>query len=295
MTEQRTIVVTGATGNVGRQVVERLRNTGVRVRALVRAPEKADLPGDVERVRGDLSRPETLGPAVAGADGVFLIWPFLDSTGAEAVVREIARNARRVVYLSSLGVRDDQERQGDPINQFHADLERLIRRQDGLEWTFLRPCGFAVNTLGWAEQIRAGDEVRGPFGTLSSPLIHEADMAAVAVRALTEDGHAGKVHRLTGPERLPVPEQVRIIGEEIGRPLRFVETSVEQARRDMLDHGWPAELVDAVLEGQATMRDVAEPVTTTVAEVTGRPARTFREWVRDHRADFQPSASTVST
>jgi uncharacterized protein YbjT (DUF2867 family) len=232
MPEQGKILVTGATGNVGGQVVSQLAGAGAAVRAFVRDPDHAGRPAGVEAVRGDLSKPETLEAALEGVGSVFLVWPFFSAEGAPAVVDAIARHARRVVYLSSEGVRDDAEEQTDPINGFHADLERLIELS-GLEWTFLRSAGLAANALGWAEEIRpGGDVVREPHGAAARTPVHERDVAAVGVRALTEDGHDGRKYVLTGPELLTKAEQVRAIGEAIGRPLRFEEIPMEEARQN---------------------------------------------------------------
>lgn len=278
------ILVTGATGNVGRQVVAQLLAAGAAVRALARDPRSARLPGEVEVVAGDLSEPGTLEAALTGIESVFLVWPFLTAEGAPAVLDVAGRHARRVVYLSSSGVNEEAERQSDPINQFHADMERLIEKS-GLEWTFLRADTFASNALGWAGQIRASGVVRG-IAPAAKAVIHEHDTAAVAVRTLTEDGHAGAKHLLTGPRVLSRAEQVRAIGEAIGRPLRFEELSAQVARPQMLADGWPPALVDALLAA-AGRRPGQAPVTSTVEEITGAPARTFEEWAAEHVGDFR--------
>ncbi|MFD8530587.1 NAD(P)H-binding protein [Streptosporangium canum] len=280
------ILVTGATGNVGRQVVSQLRDAGAAVRALVRDPSSAGLPEEVDVVRGDLSAPDTLEAALDGVESVFLVWPFFTADGAPAVLDVVGRHARRIVYLSSAGVREDVERQSDPINQFHADVERLIERS-GLEWTFLRAGGFATNALAWAPEIREGGVVRAPFGAATRSLIHERDIAAVAVRVLTGDGHGGAKHHLTGPELLSTVEQVRAVGEAAGRPARFEEIPVEEARRQMLASGWPASVVDGIFDAHAGMVSEPERITSTVEEITGVPARTFRQWAADHAGDFR--------
>jgi uncharacterized protein YbjT (DUF2867 family) len=147
----------------------------------------------------------------------------------------------------------------DPINQLHADIERLIERT-GLAWTFLRASGFATNALWWAPQIRADGVVRAPYGAAVRSSIHERDIAAVAVRALTGDGHAGAQHLLTGPQALTQVEQVRAIGEAIGRPLRYEEIARETARQQLLaampfGRGWhprrPREVRDRAGAGAA--------------------------------------------
>ncbi len=181
------------------------------MRALVRQSTSARrLPAAVETASGDLADPASLSSALTGVDAVFLIWPFLTTEHAPAVLAAIGRHARRVVYVSSSGVDDDAARQTDPINQLHADMEALIERS-GLEWTVLRANTIASNTLGWAEQIRATGVVRGPE-IAATAVVHEGDIAAVAVRALTEDGHVAAKHVLTGPEVLSRADQVAAIG-----------------------------------------------------------------------------------
>jgi uncharacterized protein YbjT (DUF2867 family) len=285
MTQQSKILATGATGHVGREVVSGLMDAGSDVRALTRDPNSADLPAGVEVARGDLSDPETLDAGLDGVEAVFLVWPFLTAEAAPAVVDAVRKHARRIVYLSSMSVRDDVEQQAEPISAFHADLEHSIERS-GLEWTFLRCSGFATNTLGWAKQIRADGFVRWPYGAASRSLIHERDIAAVAVRALSGDGHGGAKYLLTGPRALTQVEQVRIIGEAIGRPLRFEEISPEAARQQMVGY-LPSSAVDGALDAWAKMVAEPEPVTSVVEEITGVPARTFREWAFGHADNFR--------
>ncbi|MCP2169905.1 Uncharacterized conserved protein YbjT, contains NAD(P)-binding and DUF2867 domains [Goodfellowiella coeruleoviolacea] len=255
------------------------------MRALVRQSTSARrLPAAVETASGDLADPASLSSALTGVDAVFLIWPFLTTEHAPAVLAAIGRHARRVVYVSSSGVDDDAARQTDPINQLHADMEALIERS-GLEWTVLRANTIASNTLGWAEQIRATGVVRGPE-IAATAVVHEGDIAAVAVRALTEDGHVAAKHVLTGPEVLSRADQVAAIGAAIGRPLRFEPVPVEAARERMLADGRPPALVEALLASAAN-RSRSDLVTATVAEITGTPARTFRDWAVEHAADFR--------
>ncbi|MFD8697091.1 NAD(P)H-binding protein [Kitasatospora purpeofusca] len=281
---QPTVLVTGATGRVGGSVVAQLHAAGVPVRALVRG--EAEFPEGVRAVRGDLGDPASLGAALEGVDAVFLVWPFLGADGAAEVIDVIGKHARRVVYLSSAGVGDGKDAPGDPITAFHTELERLIEAS-GLERTALRPTGFASNTLGWAEELRASGAVRAPLAQLARPLIHEADIAAVAVRALTTDTLLGARPLLTGPGPVTQEQQVALIGEAVGRPLRFEEIAPAEAAERMRAAGWPAELVAAVLPAQAAMLDRPEPVNDAVERITGVPARSFREWAVDHAADFR--------
>ncbi|GAA2109019.1 NAD(P)H-binding protein [Actinomadura alba] len=281
------ILVTGATGKVGHHVVSGLLEAGATVRALSRDPKSARLPDGVEVVQGDLADPGDLGPALAGVESVFLVWPTLSADhAAPATLKTIAERARRVVYLSARGVPDDPAEKAESILGSHAMIERLIERS-GMDWTFLRPGGFAANTLMWAPQIRTGDVVRWVHGAAGRSLIHERDIAAVAVRVLVEDGHSSAKHVLTGPETLTQVEQVQAIGRAIGRPLRFEELSPDTARRQMQEQGMPLDMADAILDGHAAMVSNPESVTRTVEEVTGKPARTYAEWAADHADDFR--------
>ncbi|WP_030550213.1 SDR family oxidoreductase [Streptomyces exfoliatus] len=282
MTQPR-ILVAGATGRVGGAVVAQLHAAGVPVRALVRG--EADFPEGVQAVRGDLGDPASLGAALEGVDAVFLVWPFLSAEGASDVIDAIGKRARRVVYLSSAGVGNGEEEPGEAITAFHAELERLVEAS-GLEWTALRPTGFASNALGWAEEVRTTGAVRAPLARLARPLIHEADIAAVAVQALTTDALLGARPLLTGPELVTQERQVALIGEAIGRPVRFDEITLAEAVEKMKAAGYPAELVEAVLPVQAKMLADPEPVNNEVERITGTPARTFQKWATDHAADF---------
>jgi uncharacterized protein YbjT (DUF2867 family) len=279
------ILVIGSTGNVGRHVVTQLTERGLPVRALARQPERAGLPDGVEVVRGDLSDLDSLDAALRGVDSVFLMWPLSTGDPAPAVANTIAAGAGRLVLLSSAAASDERADPENPISQVHVAVERAVERTS-LEWTFLQPHGFATNTLSWAPQLRAGDVVRSAYGSVVSTLIHEADMAAVAVEALTTDGHAGARYDLTGPRALTQIEQVRVIGEVTGRRTRWEEVPREVAREQLLT--WmPARYADAMLDAYARLAG-EEPAlpTDTVEKVTGRPARTFPQWVADHAADF---------
>ncbi|GAB2820003.1 NAD(P)H-binding protein [Actinoallomurus bryophytorum] len=277
MTDNRPILVIASTGNVGRQIVTQLREAGYAVRAVTRNPRTADFPSDVEVTGGDLSAPSTIAACLDGVDAVFLLWPLHTGKRLAAVVDVIARRARRLVFLGTGGVPDLS----------FAEQEKLVHGR-GTESTVIRPSTFAVNTLWWADQIRAGDVVRGAYGALRMSLIHEADIAAVAVRALTEPGHHGVTYALTGPEALTQVEQVRVIGDVLGRPLHWEELTREQARRRLLaDETFPDSFVDVLLDGYADM--LAGPplvLTTTIHDITGAPARSLRQWVTDHAADF---------
>ena len=286
----RTVLVTGAMGHVGRHLVPQLVQTGVEVRALSRGDTTADLPAGAERVLGDLANPDSLRRALEGVESVFLLWPFFSSEFAPAALETIARYTRRVVFLSSMGGRDELGCKSEPIS-FHAEIEGLIERS-GLEWTFLRASGFASNALMWAPQIRATGSVRCRYGAVARSPIHECDVAAVATRALTEYGHAGARYRITGPQSLTLAEQVHLIGKAIGRELRWEDTTRQAARRRLLQTV-PRQLADSLLDAHLGFIHEPELVTQTVEEITGAPARSFREWASDHAADFQGESASL--
>jgi uncharacterized protein YbjT (DUF2867 family) len=271
-----TILVTGATGKVGGQVVRQLIERGAAVRALVREPATARLPDGVSVVRGDLTDVDSVRDALVGVDRVFLVWPFFTADELPPALDAIAAVTKRLVYLSSEG--------GAP---WAEAAEKLIRER-GFDWTFLRPSGFAGNTLEFAAQIESG-VVRAPYAKLARPYIHEYDMAAVGVRALLEDGHVAKSYSLSGPALVTQEEAALTIGEVIGRPVRFVELTPAEGEEQLRSAGWPEELVTSASGAWAAMVAQPEAVTSTVEDVTGVPARTYRQWVVDNVAAFRGS------
>ncbi|MDZ5441934.1 NAD(P)H-binding protein [Micromonospora sp. 4G57] len=229
------ILVTGATGTVGREVVSLLVARGERVRAVSRTPATAGLPAGVEVVAGDLAEPASLAPQP---------------------------------------------------ESFWAVVERAVEAS-GAEWTFLRPVGFAANTLMWAGQIRAGDVVRWPYGAAARSLVHERDLAEVAVAALTSAGHSGARHLLSGPATLTQEEQVRAIGRAVGRDLRWSEMPLGEARQMLAAAFGDPDFAEIALRGWAAFVDHPEQVTDTVERITGHPARPYADWAADHADAFR--------
>ncbi|MFF4816885.1 NAD(P)H-binding protein [Kitasatospora sp. NPDC001309] len=279
------VLVIGANGSVGRHVVASLVEGGHGVRALVRNRATAALDGGVEVVEGDLAEPESLTAALdggvhGGVDAVYLMWPGIPVQ--PRVVELIAEHAERVVYLSTdvPDLTDDE-----PAVIFHQEIERLIRHS-GTAWTFVRAIDFAGNALGWADQVRTG-VVRWPYGRARRSLVHERDIADVAVRALTEDGHDGRKYLVTGPESLAHAALVGIIGEELGTEVRWEELAPEVAREQLTAAWGNAAFVESRLRAWESFTREPERVTDTVEQVLGRPARSFRSWVREHADDFR--------
>jgi uncharacterized protein YbjT (DUF2867 family) len=279
---QDVILVTGATGNVGSQVVTQLLDVGAKVRAVTRDPASAQLPDAAEAVHGDLSDPGSIRPHLRGVSSVFLLWPFLSAEGVPALLDAVAGRVNRIVYLSASAVHDDR----DPAeNGVWGQVEQAIGKT-GLDATFLRAGGFAANTLAWAGEIRAGGVVRRPYGRASRSLIHERDIAAVAATVLTSAGHSGAKYVLTGPESVPQAEQAAQIGAAIGRPVRWEEQPLDEAREQLTTEMGDADFAGHALDYWASLVDHPEPVTNTVEQLTGSPARTFAQWARDHAAEF---------
>ena len=281
------ILIIGATGRVGRQVVAQLPATGVQVRALARNPQTAGLPRHVEVVRGDLTLPETLAACLGGIDAVFLVWTAPPSAIAPALER-ITKYARRIVFLSApLKTPHPLFQQPNLLRTMGEQIERLIEAS-GRQWTFLRSGMFAANALSWwAPQIRSGDVVYWPYLAAPTAPIDEREIAAIAVRALCEDGHAGAEYILTGPQSLSQFEQISTIARVIGRSLRVEEMPPDQAKAEGLP-SMPAPAVNILLDAWAAAIGQPAFVTSTVGELTGTPARTFHQWAVDHAAAFRP-------
>lgn len=282
------VLVTGATGTVGRLVTAGLRDAQVRV--MTRDPRKA--PAGVDVMRGDLTRPEELGPVLAGVDRMFL---FPEPSTAEKVV-EAAKQAgvRRIVVLSSGAVT------GGFDTTFHLPVEQAVEGS-GLEWTHVRPGEFAANKLAlWGPSIRAERVVRDANPDSGWFPVHEQDIADVVIQALLEDGHAGKAYDINGPGLISLRDQVKAIADALGEEIRFEELTPLQARevyRAM--GGFAADAADFLLGFTDYDGNPVDPSDNadfdpsvlgplpTAESVTGRPARTFAQWARDRAEDFR--------
>lgn len=272
------VLVTGATGRIGREVVELLVEAGVPVRALTRQPD-ATLPAAVEVVTGDLTESGSLDAALTGVGAVFLVWTAPPAT-VPAAVERIAAHARRIVFLYSPHQTPHPFfQQPNPMADLHAGIERRIAAT-GLESTILRPGMFASNAVAWWAPAVLGDgTVRWPYGAAETAPVDDRDVAAVAARTLSDDGHAGD-HVLTGPESLSQAQQVAVIADVLGRPVTFEELSPEEFRTETAGT-WPGPVVDMLLAAWGATIGRPAYVTSAVADILGS-ARTFRQWVADH-------------
>ncbi|MFJ7335149.1 NAD(P)H-binding protein [Streptomyces sp. NPDC101110] len=280
------IVVTGATGNVGRSLVQALAGAGEKVTATSRRVSDADVPEGVQARTADLTDVGSLRPVLDGADALFL-----QNGGADAhlldpgQILDAARagGVRRVVLLSSQGVATR------PESVSHGGFGRAIEdavRRSGLDWVILRPGGFASNAYAWADSVRTRRTVAAPFGDIGLPVIDPDDIAGVAAAALREEGHAGQVHELTGPVLSTPRQRAEALAEALGEPVRFVEQTRDEARAQLLQF-MPEPVVETTLAILGEPTPAEQRVSPDVERVLGRPPRTFTDWAHRNAAAFR--------
>ncbi|MET7310602.1 NAD(P)H-binding protein [Streptomyces sp. NPDC005571] len=271
------IVATGATGNVGRELVRILASAGERVTAVSRRPP-AHLPDGVRHQRADLADPESLRTALDGADALFLLVAGDDPQGILDIAA--AGGVRRVVLLSSQGVGTRPEAYRHP-----RAFEDAVRRT-GLAWTILRSGGLNSNTFAWAESIRTQHTVAAPFGDVGLPTVDPADIAEVAAVVLREAGHAGRTYELTGPTPVTQRERAEAIGDALHTPVRFVEQTREEARAQMLQF-MPAPVVEGTLGILGEPLAAEQKVSPDVEQILGRAPRAFADWAARAAESFR--------
>ena len=279
------ILVTGATGTVGREVVAQLLVAGEKVRALTRNPSRAHLDEQVELVAGDFNQPETLAKAVEGVESIFSL-----AFGPQLAIQEASlaqagqkAGAQHIVKLSALRPGGEAR---STIATWHLASERAIQNM-GIAWTFVQPGAFMSNALNWRDTIKSQGKVFSNYGDGKVAYIHPRDIAAVAVHALTEPGHEGKAYQVTGPEALSVGEVVQLLSEAVGKPIEYVPITDDATREGMQKAGLPAFLIDALLPYASFVRTgKGAEILPTVEEVIGRKPLTFADWAREHATDF---------
>ena len=280
------ILVTGATGTIGSEVVKQLIEGGHRVRVLVRDPVKAARFGDaVDIAVADLSRPDTLPPAFAGVDVAFVASNGLDIAALESNAFDAASKAgvKRIVKLSGRHV-DAEFMQGTPLARNQNASEARLR-QLGVAWTIVRPGFFASNFLLFIDRARG--VVALPVGDGKETPTDPRDIAAVIVQALTKPGHDGKIYEITGPDHLSYAEMVQKIAVATGTAVKLVDVPSAAARDGMVAAGVPVTQADGLMAYFKGVRDGSiYPPTSTIAELLGRPPRSFDDWLRDHAGAF---------
>lgn len=280
------ILVTGATGTIGSEVVRQLAARGEKVRALTRDPAAAEVPSDVETVPGHHRDRASVEAAMAGADAAFLVGVFGpdDADHDRGLVEAaMAAGVRRIVKLSSIGTGDP--RYGVFGTWHHAGEEAV--RASGLEWTVLRPSTFASNTLSWAEAVRQGTPAPNVMSDGEQGVVDPRDVSELAVAALLDGRHEGRTYTLTGPEALSASRQAAVLGEVLGRPVRLQELTSEQRREQLLASGLGEAYADSLVAAARFIEEGGNAVVTEdLREALGRPARTYREWAEDHKEAF---------
>lgn len=288
------IVVIGATGMVGSATVKALRGRGAPVRALVRDPSRAgSIAGrGVDIVQGDLTHPETVEPALRGAEALFLVTPpSPDQVALQRNAIESARKAAvgRVVKLSVDGASRDAPM---ALGRWHWETEQEIERS-GVPFTMLRPTSFMQNLLASAAGIATEGKLYAAMKAGRVPLIDVRDIADVAAVTLTDSGHEGEHYRLTGPEALSYEEIAATISEATGRDVTYVDVPPDAARQGMLHAGLPAWLVEDLLVLNTISIAGKIPVSPAVDAIIGTPGRTFAAFVRDNAGAFGASAGAM--
>lgn len=284
------ILITGATGNIGRPLIDLLLKEGVRIRGITRNLRTPSTSADFELFEGDPSKPEAIRSAFQGITELFI-----NPMAVQGATRELLSIARengvkRVVALSATNLDDDPAEQPSRMRGVnHKAVEEALEKC-GLEWVALRMSVYASNSLGmWAGQIRAGDIVYGPYAASASSPISERDVAAVAVRALLTDNLVGMRPVLTGPQSLTQEQMVHIIGDAVGRNLRYQEISPESAKRAMIERGFPfpEPLIDSLHALMAKAVGQPAMVTRDVEKILGRSALTYAQWATEHTETFR--------
>jgi uncharacterized protein YbjT (DUF2867 family) len=284
-----TILVTGATGTIGSQVVTALKGReGVTVRAAVRSAAKADAirGGGVVPVDFEFHKPELVKKALTGVDKVFLVVPFSEDQieqGTKFIDAAQEAGVRHIVKLSALGC---DMVPGIDLGRWHRIVERYLAGS-GLAYTFLRPNNFMENFIKFTPPGKDGN-IYLPFGQGAVSWVAGADIAAVGAAALTSPGHEAQAYTLTGPEALTTDKLAAHIGEAAGRPVRYVDVPEAAAHKGMLDAGMPGWAVDAMMALYAIDKaGYAGAVSDTVQKVTGRAPTTFAQFAQKHAAAWK--------
>lgn len=285
-----TTLVVGATGNVGREVTRLLAEQGHAVRAVTRDPSKAQLPEGVEVVAGDMMAPVEIDRVLEGVDRAFLTMP--DDNGAAFAEGAGRAGLQHVVLLSSFAASIElPSGEQNIVTARHRAGEQALAAA-GVPTTALRAAGFDYNILQWTTDLADG-VVRAPFVGVGLPKVDPDDIAASAVAVLTDDDAKPQTYSITGPEAITMRQEVAVLGELLGRQLRLEELSAEEAAAAAFPAGTPDFVTTSVLETQGTAAAALVP-SGDVAELTGRPARTFRDWATRHLAAFGTEAATAA-
>lgn len=280
-----TVLVTGANGNVGRNLAPGLVQSGCDVRMLVRDPSRHPSIDGALVIEGDLADPSSLRPALDGADSIFLLLTLLPGVDDfDSVVEEVANaGVRHIVLLSSVNVAGDT---ANVLGELNRRAEHAVVRS-GLDYTILRAGAFHSNALAWAESIRSANAVHDSYAEFVSAPVDPRDIAEVAHEVLLSPGEGGRIHTLTGPEQLSYRRQAEILGEVLGRDIEFCELGTDEARAMMIRNGRRPERVDSLLRMQRNNDSYLNEIDPSVSNILGRPATSFRQWAQDFAEAFR--------
>ena len=281
------ILITGATGTIGRELVRLLAEGGERVRAMTRDPARAaSVPPGAGIVRADFDDPESLAVAAEGTTAVFMLsapGPWVAQHDAAMLAAARSAGVRTAVKLSAIGTGDESEVK---VGDWHLPGEQAVR-SSGLAWTVLRPSSFASNTLRWAAAIQAGTPIPNPMGTGAQGVVDPRDVAEVAALTLTSPGHDGHVYTLTGPDLLSVPDMAGLLGEALGRTVAIADISPDAYGDRLHATGLDPAFVETAVNGARLIAQGGNAtLTDDVERLLGKPARTFAAWAHDHRTAF---------
>jgi uncharacterized protein YbjT (DUF2867 family) len=282
------ILITGATGNIGAPLVTELVAGGHKVRAFVTNTDEAKkkLGDKVELAKGSFEDAASLDAALKGVTKVFLLCPpgpqqpAWEATAIDAFKRA---GVQHVVKLSVAGA----PYEASAFGKWHRAGEKKLEAS-GIAWTFLRPVGFMANAFMWAPTVKSQGAVYQPMGDGKMASIDVRDIAAVAAKCLTTTGHANKAYDLTGPEALSMSDSVKMLGDAIGKPVKYVDVPDSAAKDAMVSMGFPPMMADAMLEFTGLVRaGNAAMVSDAVKTITGSPGHTFAAWCRENAAAFK--------
>jgi uncharacterized protein YbjT (DUF2867 family) len=288
------ILIMGATGLVGRPLVQMLLDAGCNVRAVTRNAGKAAFPAAVRVVVGDPAAPESVAEALEGVDGLFLHPRAVGLAAPKLLALAKAAGVRRVVVLSATNVDEALE---DQPSRYNGDRNREVEAAaiaSGLKWVSLRASYFATNALrSWGTQIAAHDTIFGPYAEMAEAPIDPADLGEIAARALLTDLYSNRKLELTGPRSITNREMVETIGQVLRRPLRYVEVAPADAEKAMVQQGLDPQFVAALIRRYGTLVGKPAAVTGDAAAVLGRPPHSFAEWAMKNIRAFAPAATAA--
>jgi uncharacterized protein YbjT (DUF2867 family) len=290
------ILVTGATGNIGAELVKKLSGSGEPVRAFVRNRSQAhsiSLPG-IDVVEGDFAKPESFTRSLEGVDRLFLLIP--SSSEVEEQQRNFVDAAKksRVRHVVKLSQLDADEHSLGRFQRYHGVVENYIRESD-IPYTFLRPNLFMQGLLNFRSTISSQGVFFAPAGNAKISVVDVRDIASIAAKTLTESGHENKTYDITGPQALEHAEMADQLSKALGRLIKYVDVAPETMRQALFGFGMPAWQADGLVEdydhyrrGEATM------VTQTVRDITGREATSFFQFAKDYAGRFLGKAAGIA-